>query len=172
MAVDVLNITLDDVKMAAVDMYNQVNGVQENISLEHTTVSKAPQEETLYMNTGARGVGVLMDKILLQDILPTRFDLRPFKDQVSMQGKELDSDDVDTINNKYNAEIVTAERDILKSPTNLSKETLINWVLFCRVLGFFELDIGDVTLTEVEGMMYVSVNPTHAIYYGFVEVLV
>lgn len=172
MSVDVLNITLDDVKLAAVDMFNQVNNRVENISLERVTIAKAPIENTLYMNTGERGIGVLMDKILLQDILPTPFDLTPFKTPNAGVAKELGSEDVTNFNKRYNAEIITAEKDILQSPTNLDVELLKNWVLFCRALGFFELDIGDVSLFMAEGKMYVSVNPTHAIYTGYVEVLV
>lgn len=172
MSVDVLNITLDDIKVAAVDMYNQLNGLKENISVSNSVIVKAPQENTLYMNTGTRGVGVLMDKVLLQSILPAVFDLRPFKETYVSVGTVLTPETVGVVNDRYNAEMVTGERDILKSPTPYDKETLINWVLFCRALGFFELDVGDVTLSTVEGKMYVSVNPTHAIFHGYVEVLV
>lgn len=172
MSVDVLNITLSDVKLAAVDMHNQINGRSDNIPVDHVTVTKAPIEDALYMNTGSRGVGVIMDKILLQDILPSVVDLRPFKIPTVSVGKEFGPEDVDGFNNRYNAEMLAVEKDILKSATNFDIELLKNWVLFCRVLGFFELDVGDVSLFMAEGKMYVSVNPTNAIYSGYVEVLV
>lgn len=172
MSVDVLNITLDDVKLAAIDMHNQINNRSENISLNHATITKAPLENTLFMNTGSRGVGVLMDKILLQDILPSVIDLRPFLTPIVSVAKEFGPEDVDGFNKRYNAEMLAVEKDILQSATNLDVELIKNWVLLCRVLGFFELDIGDVTLFMAEGKMYVSVNPTHAIYSGYVEVLV
>lgn len=172
MSVDVLNITLDDVKVAAVDMYNQINNRSENISTQNATIVKAPMEDTLYMNTGERGVGLLMDKILIQDILPTNFDLRPFKEHYLNHAREFGPEDVEAFNKRYNAEMITAEKDILKAPTNVDKELLKDFVLFCRALGFFELDIGDVSLFMAEGKMYISVHPTNAIYAGYVEVLV
>lgn len=172
MTVDVLNITLDDVKRAAVDMHNQINNRSENIPVSHMTITKAPIEDALYLNTGSRGVGVIMDKILLQDILPSVVDLRPFLTPSVSVGKEFGPEDIDVFNKRYNAEMLAVEKDILQAATTFDVDLLKNWVLFCRVLGFFELDVGDVTLFMAEGKMYVSVNPTNAIYSGYVEVLV
>ena len=86
--------------------------------------------------------------------------------------KELGPKDVKRFNNRYGASMVADEIDVLQSANNYPIELVRDWVLLCRVLGFYELDIGDVTLAKVDDIMYVSVNATHGIYSGYIEVRV
>lgn len=172
MAVDVLNISGAIVKQTAIALFNEVNNMNENFPLDNIFVGKGSAEESILLQVGQSSSGLTLNKILIQDILPPIVDLTPFKVKSVQVAKELGPKDVKRFNNRYGAFMVADEIDVLQSANNYPIELVRDWVLLCRVLGFYELDIGDVTLAKVDDIMYVSVNATHGIYSGYIEVRV
>lgn len=171
MTVDVVNINDRDVKRHVISLFEKANNITVTGDTDNLGLLQVTDAESMLQDMSTRN-GVLFKKIPLGSILPKTLDLRPFKTKTEGKAPELQPKDVSAFNTKYGSELVAEEKDILSGQTPFTVEQVKDFVLFCRVFGFFELDISDVTLIHYDGVMNITPNHTHKLYTGSIEVLV
>lgn len=171
MSIDVINVTAAHIKQLIVDLFNKINKVNSAPDLEHLSVEKLSDNKVMLQNPMSH-TGVVFNKIHLNNLFPDIVTLRNFKEGLSNQAPILEAEHVDKFNTKHNRILTSVEMDILRTPTTAPLDVVKDFILFCRVFGFYELDIGDVTLMSQEGKLIISVNPTNKLFTGYIEVLV
>lgn len=171
MSVDVINISSRRIKRILLSVYNRANETQLSADLDKFVLEPVGDDKVLLQDPITKR-GVLFGKINIKTLFPNNIDISPFKNNLSYSREPMRVSDVDRFNEKHNEDIVSEEMDILKSPTGFPIDDVKEFVLFCRVFGFYELDVGDVTLIRSGDILYISVNETHPVYYGVLEVKV
>lgn len=119
--------------------------------------------------------GVLISKLDLATMLPDELDLRPFKNNPSQQlTAEWPQTSLEAFVSHFNkdlhCELVGIEHDVLVRPTRYSKELLKEFILFCRVYGFWQLDSMDFDMNMDGEYLYLTVVATHERYTGHIKV--
>lgn len=171
MSVDVINIGSERIKRYALDLYNKANQSNIEMDVDRLTFESVGDDKVMLQDTVTKR-GVLISKISLQSLFPNVIDLRPFKHNRLTALGIMHPTNAAHFNEKHEATLVDPEINILKSSTGFPIEDIKEFILFCRVFGFYELDIGDVTLIRSNDTLYISVNDTHALYTGVLEVKV
>lgn len=171
MSIDIINVNGRHTKQLAVDAFNRVNGINANPDFRQLEFESSSVEGTVILHNPSTQKGVVANKISLGDLFPKTVDLRPFKTRTGNL-PEATKDAVQLINAKHNTELAHVGKDVFKGRTNITEEEAKNFLLFCRVFGFYELDVSDFTIFSYDGKMAMSVNPSHKLYTGFIEVLV
>lgn len=171
MSVDVINISGKRIKKLILNVYNRTNESKLNADLDKFVFEPVGDDKVLLQDPITKR-GVLFSKINIKTLFPDNIDISPFKNNLSYSRQPMSVSDVDRFNEKHNENIVNEEMNILKSPTGFPIDDVKEFVLFCRVFGFYELDVGDVTLIRSNDILYISVNETHPVYYGVLEVKV
>lgn len=171
MSVDVINIGSERIKRYALDLYNKANQSNIEMDVDRLTFESVGDDKVMLQDTVTKR-GVLISKISLQGLFPNVIDLRPFKHNRHTALGIMHPTNTTHFNEKHEATLVDPEVNILKSSTGFPIEDIKEFILFCRVFGFYELDIGDVTLIRSNDTLYISVNDTHALYTGVLEVKV
>lgn len=178
MTVDIISISSLDCKESAVTLANDVN--DKELSINPAALQPIPaggQYKSLLMDPVTR-LGLLIKKVKLQDIFPSPIDIKPFSKSTGSQlppfnkGEESIAGDVASFNAKHGSELLHVEKDILNNPSSYPKEWVRDFVQFCRVTGFFDLGIADVTLSKSDNVLMISVVETNTLYAGQIEVLV
>ncbi|EBY9764020.1 hypothetical protein D5W64_12980 [Salmonella enterica subsp. enterica serovar Saintpaul] len=171
MSVDVINISGRRIKKLILNVYNRTNGSKLNADLDKFVLEPVGDDKVLLQDPITKR-GVLFSKINIATLFPNNIDISPFKNRLVYSRQPMSVNDVECFNEKHGETIVSGEMDILKSPTGFPIDDVRDFVLFCRVFGFYELDVGDVTLIRSGDILYISVNETHPVYYGVLEVKV
>lgn len=171
MSVDVINIGSERIKRYALDLYNKANQSNIEMDVDRLTFESVGDDKVMLQDTVTKH-GVLISKISLQGLFPNTIDLRPFKHNRHTALGIMHPTNATHFNEKHEATLVDPEVNVLKSSTGFPIEDIKEFILFCRVFGFYELDIGDVTLIRSNDTLYISVNDTHALYTGVLEVKV
>lgn len=171
MAIDIINVNGRHTKQLAIDAFNKVNGTQANPDFKYLEFEKTSVDGAVILHNPGTQRGVVTSKIQLADIFPKTINLRPFKEH-SGNLPEYTADAVPLINNRHNTDLVHTAKDVFKGQTSASKENARLFLLFCRVFGFYELDISEVDLFNGDDTLYIAVNPNNKVYTGLIEVLV
>lgn len=172
MSVDIINVSLNHIKQIPIDVFNNVNKTQVSPPLTDLDFQSTGEDGTVLLNNPTCKGGVVINKIALDQLFSKEVDLRPFIKGSNRKTSELFANQVDDFNTKHSTEVVMVEANILNAPTVFDVELVKNFVLFCRVFGFYELGIGDVNLNQNDGKMIISVPSTHKLFTGYIEVLV
>lgn len=171
MNVDVISVTADKIKRAVIKLFNLVNGTHSNPELPQLSFERLGDDKVILQNPDT-GSGVVINKIPISSIFPQIVSVREFKAGITSNAPIISNEHVDRFNLRHERVIVGAEVDVFKYQTPVSTETAKDFLLFCRVFGFYELDIGDVSLISEEGKLIISVNSTNKLFTGYLEVLV
>lgn len=172
MSLDIINVSDAQLKRLGLSIFNRVNQRDVDVPLSDLVFEKTTDNDKVLLQNPMTKSGILMKKIALQDIFPAGINLRPFKIRFVKNAQEMTADDVAMINERHATDIVTIEADILDNPTSYDIELVKDFVLFCRVFGFYELGISDVTLNKYDGKLTIMVVPTHTLFTGYIEVLI
>lgn len=172
MSIDIVNVNGSRLKKMALNLFNRLNGTDADVPLTDLIFERTTIDGKVLLQNPSTKTGVIMDKIRLEDIFPKTLDLRPFMAKFVKNSPALDATDVTKLNERHSTIIAVEEANILNSITPFDTELVKKFVLFCRVFGFYELSIGDVTLNETNGKMGISVVSTHPVFTGHLEVLV
>lgn len=172
MNIDIVNVNKLQLKRIVVSLFNELNQTNVDVPLSNLVFEKTPAEGKVLLQNPSSKMGVLLNKINLQDLFPKMINLRPFSEPLDANATLLKQIDVAALNAKHATELVTEEADILNAPTSFDTELVKKFVLFCRVFGFYELGIGDVTLNMQDDVLTIMVVPAHTVFTGYVEVLV
>lgn len=139
---------------------------------------------------------VLHDKFDINLLVDSEYDISPFQfvDPTSFQLPELTSEEISEINNNVGSEIITTYQSNLGSIEKYPRETIRKFATFCRLLGFFELSLNDVTLStndvseptityddegneivienpiDEEKILTITVKSSHPLYKGSVRI--
>lgn len=178
MNADLINVSEDVVKSCVLSVTAELNGVELSVPVNTVHFRHSSDEHLLLKDNNSVG-GVALEKINLRSLLPKVMDVTPF--QVVDKGSfQLDHDQpleelqlaVNEFNDLRDIPLLGINEDVLKKVTDVPVELARNFVLFCKVHGFWLLDIGDVVLAQNENTLFITVVGTHPIYKGTVEVTV
>lgn len=172
MSVDIVNVSSTQIKRMALSLFNEVNGTNVDVPLSDLVFEKSPAEGKMLLQNPATKSGVLLSKINIQDLFYKSLSISNFTGEQVGNVPVLGRSDIEALNDKHSTQLVVEEADILNVPTSLDAELVKKFILFCRVFGFYELGIGDVTLNMYDEKMVISVVPTHAVFTGHIEVRV
>ncbi|QGH71950.1 hypothetical protein N1M2_87 [Klebsiella phage N1M2] len=170
MTVDVISISREDIRNYVVDLYEIANGCRATVDTSSLEPERICDGTTMMQNSQTKS-GVLINKINIADLFPNTIDITQYKAPHGVLSV-MQGDDADSFNNKHGKLLVSPEMDVLKSQTPFAVEDIKDFILFCRVYGFWELDIGSVTLIRYNGKLRIQVNQGNKLFHGFIEVTV
>lgn len=172
MNIDAVNLTLTQIKSLGVNAFDTLNNVSTKVPLSSLVFSKGSDENVVLLHDPISKMGIIMKKITLSSIFPSKVNIRPFKKGLATFAQELAEADIGTLNSKYSTPVVIADPDILNTASSFDAGSIQDFVTFCRTFGFYELTLNDVHLSKSDGKLTISVNSTHDYFTGFIEVLV
>lgn len=172
MNVDAVNISDTHLKQLGITIFNHLNNTNSTIPPSSLVFLKTGSSDKVLLQNPITKVGVLMNKISLSDLFPKTLDIRPYKKGVEIKKKILDEEGARILNDKYATNVVVIDPNVLNTSTAFDIDTVRDFFTFCRVFGFYTLSLDDVHLNSVDGKLVISVNSTHDVFTGFIEVLV
>lgn len=172
MNIDAVNLTLTQIKSLGINAFDTLNNVSTKVPLSSLAFSKGSDENVTLLHDPISKMGIIMKKIALSSIFPSKVDIRPFKKGLATFAQDLTESDIGILNNKYSTPIVIADPNILNTASSFDVVCIKDFVTFCRTFGFYELTLNDVHLSKSNGKLIISVNSTHNYFTGFIEVLV
>lgn len=166
------NVNDNVIKRKLLSGYNFINNV--NISPDPSTLSfteSTSLQHTLLMDNVTKSA-LMFKKIDINLFIDPDFDISAFRetDVSKIQLPELTPDEVNKWNGMLKNPVVSLYENNFSSIEKYDMNTLKKFAVFCRLLGFFDLDITDVNLTPQEGVMTITVNNDHLVYSGSVEI--
>lgn len=173
MTLEISNLSLNGIKEVVLSEQGKQCPGGLNVPLDSLVLARAGDHTVLLKDIDGTA-GVLIDKLDIRTMFPEELDLRPFKDVVQqvtpISQPELLETFVSDFNSKHDCELLGIEHDVLKSPTGLSVAVVSKFILFCRVYGFWQLDVGDLDMSMDDEWLYITVVPTHGLFTGNIKV--
>ncbi|AEV89551.1 hypothetical protein OBP_114 [Pseudomonas phage OBP] len=171
MTIDIINVNGRHTKQLVIDAFNKVNGTQVNPDFQQLEFERTGDSNKVMLHNPGSQKGALINKISLSDLFPKTIDLRPFKERTGNL-PEYNENAVKLINDRHNTELVHPGKDVLKGRTNILVDDVKMFLLFCRVYGFYELDISEVEIYNFGTSLVITPNQNNQIYTGTLEVLI
>lgn len=169
MKIAVLNVSESTIKTGSIKLYENGNGTEININTD--SFSYFSSGTNLVCMTKLSKRGFIHNKIELSEIFPGDIDLGKFcPGPTGQQVKTLDISYVDKVNSLIGYTAVNKETDVFKNSTETPGSLVGKYLLFCRLTGFYEIDVSDVILTEANGKMTINVVGSNMMYKGSLEV--
>lgn len=146
--------------------------------IDHNKLPELPYCNTLgYSMVGAKipilidritHTGILFDKVDISTLVDPDFDITPFKDvdPSTFQLKELTPDEVREWNVGKAEPIVSVYENNFSTMDGYDMDTLKKYAVFCRLLGFFDLDVTEVVLQPFDGYMTITVRGANLAFGG------
>lgn len=113
--------------------------------------------------------GLVIDKIDISELFG-ELDLSLFKDSFEIQTEELTPLEIQTLNNELGYKIVSNYESNFSRLSEYDQELLLRYGLFCKVTGFYLIDITDVYLSLEEDILTIKVNEYNNTFKGTIEV--
>lgn len=160
------------IKNAIVTGYNKANGTSLGINPVILSVVESVIDDRNMVVDPVTKAGLLFERIDLSSFVPEGMDISQFEDTSTFnhQLQELSSEEILKYNEKIQEDLVSNYQNNFSNLTDYDMDTLKKYAVFCRLLGFFELDISDVDLQIGEGVMLVQVKEGNKLFTGTVEV--
>lgn len=172
MTIDPLNLSMMQIKSLGVAAFDKLNNVSTRISLDQLSFAKASADDKVLLQDNISRVGVVMNKVALNTLFPGTLDIRPFKRGVVRRQSVLTESRAAKLNNLYGTDLTVVEPEVLDTATAFDRESVRDFMTFCRVFGFYNLKLSEVHLSTIEGKLIISVNSTHDYFTGSLEVQV
>lgn len=192
MNIDITSICERRLKSTFAWVVNKVNDTELELDVDQLSLNPSSDKRILVKDVSSPS-GVLVSKVDISNLFSDTLDLRPFKniDKSKHQtNRDLSQEQlvnrVNSFNKARKFQMVTVSGDYSGNFAETDEELLSNFFLFCKVVGFWELNPDDVTMvktiTEVpsddDGMSFIeerivmTVVGTHPYYCGTIEVLI
>ncbi|QDB70273.1 hypothetical protein CF8_0105 [Aeromonas phage CF8] len=176
MNINVIAINEQSLKHAILVGCNEANETELQVDVNGLRFSSSGEAHVLLSDvTSTRGL--LVNKIDIASLFPSSLDISQFKHPDSWE-KQLpcDSDALQRslINFGYQRDnpVVEQAQSAVIVPQNVCEEVAKYFLLFCRVVGFWELTLEDVCLAFEDNRLSISVVRTHPIFTGSIEITV
>lgn len=174
MNIEISNVCQDRVKEVAIGQQRAYCSHELNIQKDAISLVRSGNNHILVKDTDSNA-GVLISKLDLGTMFPDVIDIRPFKKlnrtQVTAEyPPEAARTLVSEFNKELECELLLVDCDVLKRPTQYTAELLREFILFCRVYGFWQLDASDLDMCIDNDVLYISVVNTHEHYTGNIKV--
>jgi hypothetical protein len=170
--VDAVNFSLAQIKSLGINAFDRINNTQTSVALGTLAFKKATDDDKVLLQDTLSKSGILMKKISLDSIFPSGISLRPYKKSIYQEQDQITEAMGVKLNTKYSTTLTVVDPNVLNTATSFDKDSVRDFMTFCRVFGFYELTLSDVHLSTVDGKLIISVNSTHDYFTGFIEVLV
>ncbi|QDH47162.1 hypothetical protein PQC07_gp183 [Aeromonas phage D3] len=178
MNIEISTICRKRLKRSVICLYNDLTDDTLDVAVDPLTLHNH-NDSCILVKDGLSHGGLLVDKIDLKDLFPGTLDIRHYKGQnkdhhqvVMDTSQEGLNRFINDFSAKHDCDMVGLNHPLLNDPVSYSKELLRNFVLFCRLHGFWELDAVDLSLHMDEEKLYMTVVKTHPVYTGSIEVLI
>lgn len=165
-------ISENAIKHGIVNGYNKVNGTSLVINPAIMSIVESTIENSNMVVDPITKAGLLFGRIDIGELIPKGIDISQFKDTTSFnhQLQELTPEEIADYNEKIQENLISNYENNFSNLTDYDMDTLKKYAVFCRVIGFFDLDISDVELFTSEGSMTIQVKEGNKMFTGFVEV--
>lgn len=156
---------------------NKVNHSNLQIDVDSVHFAKTSGNKVL-LRDNSSPAGVVVNKISINDLFGEELDLSQFKNlKVIQQIKgSFYQDELSAVINDFNAKMtkvtVTEETDVIEGFRGIPEDILNDFVLFCKVTGFFGLKAKDISLTKQDNVLTIEIPSTHLLFSGQLKVLV
>ena len=117
-------------------------------------------------------------RLSINDLFGEELDLSQFKNlKVNQQIKgSFYQDELSAVINDFNTKMskvtVTEENDVIEGLRGIPEDILNDFVLFCKVTGFFGLKAKDISLTKQDNVLTIEIPSTNLLFSGQLKVLV
>ena len=166
-------VSLNQLKRSIIITYNKINNTELLLPPERLGVSKSTLPTgCLFLDLNTQ-VGILGEQIDLSELFGEGIDITGFESpkKDSFQLTELPPFEVDRYNEIIGEQLLSVYENNFSGLSDYDFETLKKYAVFCRVTGFFDLDISEIELFVDEKKMTVQVRDTHPLLKGSVEVI-
>lgn len=156
---------------------NKVNHSNLQIDVDSVHFAKTSGNKVL-LRDNSFPAGVVINKISINDLFGEELDLSQFKNlKVNHQIKgNFYPDELNRVLSDFNTKMskvtVTEENDVIEGFRGVPEDILNDFVLFCKVTGFFGLKAKDISLTKENNVLTIEIPSTHLLFSGQLKVLV
>ena len=177
MIADINLINENILKQVFINKLNKVNNSNLQIDLDSVHFAKTSDNRVL-LRDNSSPAGVVVNKICLTELFGEELDITQFKTlKVNQQIKgDFYQNELGEVINNFNSKMskvtVTEQNDVVEGFRGIPEEILNDFVLFCKVTGFFGLKAKDVSLTKEDNVLTIEVPSTHLLFSGQLKVLV
>ena len=166
------NINQDIIKTRVLNCRARQNGVVTTPNASTLSLTDTTIPDTTMLLDPVTGVSVLINKVNISDFVDKDFDIALFQnvDQSTIQLPELNAEEVTKWNNKLGLPVVSVYENNFSNMEGYDMDTLKKYAVFCRLLGFYDLDISEVNISVGDKTMMISVRESSVLYCGYVEI--
>lgn len=165
-------INYEVIKYKLISAYNFLNNKEINPNPSILTFKRSINpSRTLLFDTLTRS-SLLFRKIDINTFIDKDFDISEFKDinEYGIRLKELTLLEIEEWNNLLTTPAVSLYENNFSSLEKYDLDTLKKYAVFCKLSGFYDLDISEVNLTVNDNKLTISVNEDNLVYCGSVEI--
>lgn len=173
--IDIITVNQLGLKYDVMRLFNELNDTEIQTDLNGLGFISSGEERVILKDLFSHR-GILSKKINIGSFFPKNIDLTVFKDQGLIKQIDASQTDMGSFINAFptepNKPLIKYPDDVIAVPDSFDETLVKQFYLFCRVLGFWELQISDVMLGKQDNKLFISVVNTHPIFTGTVEVTV
>jgi hypothetical protein len=169
---DVLGVTNLHLKQIGVEAFNKLNEKNVQLILPQLNYVRTGDKDKVLLQDTVTKSGVVISKINIADIFPEIVSIQELKVKQICTALPVYEGYADKMNSRYSVNVVSEQIELINANTSLEIGLIRDFVMFCRVYGFFELKINDVNLVKNEDKLIIVVNENHTLFTGRLEVLV
>ncbi|WNV45835.1 hypothetical protein [Aeromonas phage AerS_266] len=173
--IDIITVNQLGLKYDVVRLINELNETEIETDLNGLGFVSSVQEHVILKDLFSHR-GVLSRKINIGAFFPKNIDLTVFNDKELVKQISPSQTDMGSFINAFptepNKPLVKYPDERITVPEGFDEHLIKQFYLFCRVLGFWELQVSDVMLGKQDDKLTISVVNTHPIFTGTVEVTV
>ena len=166
------------VKSSILSVMNEYNDIRTNVPVSNVEFFHSSDKHTLLKELTTTA-GVLVNKISISSLLPSKLDITSFKN-IDKARFRLQSDfEIEVLqkkildfNEKREIPLIGLKESECVNKLDVPEDTWNDFILFCRVYGFWILNAEELVLNKIDDTLFIGVVPTHPIYKGSVEVKV
>lgn len=176
MSVDIVNINEHFIKKSVISLVEMVNDANlSGIDTGMVNFKHLDFNDSLLLTDGFSNLSIVGDKIDIVNIFPPNIDLQQFKQSWTNSNHtpeitENVQEEINNFNQLYPDLRLALIADETVIPEGIDVELAKDFILFCKVTGFYELNLTDVSITREGEKVTFSVVSTHPVYKGFIEV--
>ncbi|UOX39601.1 hypothetical protein [Aeromonas phage ZPAH34] len=173
--IDIITVNQLGLKYDVMRLFNELNETEIQTDLNGLGFVSSNQDNVILKDLFSHR-GILSKKINIGSFFPKNIDLTIFNDQTLIKQISHSQTDMGSFVNAFptepNKPLVKYPESAITIPDGFDEMLVKQFYLFCRVLGFWELQISDVMLGKQDNKLTISVVNTHPIFTGTVEVTV
>lgn len=160
------------IKHCVVTGYNKINKTSLLVNPAILSVVESTIDDRNMIIDPVTKAGLLFERIDISTLIPKGMDISSFKDDKAFnhQLQELTPEQIVSYNEKIQEQLISNYENNFSNLNEYDMDTLKKYAVFCRLMGFFDLDITDVKLHVSEGTLAIEVKEGNKMFTGMVEV--